>query len=409
MQSNTYTKTSDTYCNQPFTSLALKNWRKGKLKSVWPCCNMGNNDGIVHNDNPLGIDCADLSPQEIFDHPRMEELRQNLANGVRDSACSVCWRMEDNNVKSYRQHNISVHEKELTTIDVTSSNECNLACRMCGPSASNLWMQDIKNLKETGHSNLYIQNHAYTGTTSDPPKATESIQWQWMYDNTDKIKYLKCSGGEPLYDTKFIKLLEKYIADGTAKDTTVMCHTNGTQFGNPKIVEILNYFKKQEHSFSIDGFGQVYEYIRYPGTWDNLNDSLHHYFQMDNISNSFQITTVISALNLLNLRDLEDWSRKIHTKYLYPRFGKTPTMLNYQELYPTYRGTHLTRLPISILKVAKKRNVLSRRITQWIDAAIDNNAEDKQKMKLEIQLLDFSRNQDYHDYLDPILIDWLDS
>ena len=91
----------------PHHNLAIKAYRNGKLQEAWPCCMMGNPDelGMDNQWGRLDIpNVSDLTPQEIFDHPRMQLLRDNLDNGIRDNACSTCWRLEDNGVKSYREN-----------------------------------------------------------------------------------------------------------------------------------------------------------------------------------------------------------------------------------------------------------------------------------------------------------------
>ena len=138
----------DTYCKFPFRQLAIKDFADGKLKDAWPCCNMGNQ--FYDGTSVLGIEnIEDLSPEEIFYHPRMTELRNNLANGGRDSACQMCWRMEVDGITSHRQHSLEndeepIYDPNLEILDITTGNICNLKCRMCNPGASNLLMEDHK-------------------------------------------------------------------------------------------------------------------------------------------------------------------------------------------------------------------------------------------------------------------------
>ena len=91
---------NDTYCHFPFKAIAIKDYKGEKLKAFWPCCMMGNDresPNVLEIENPHL-----LTPQQMFDHPRMEELRNNLSNGVRDPACKICWDQEDKGLKSFR-------------------------------------------------------------------------------------------------------------------------------------------------------------------------------------------------------------------------------------------------------------------------------------------------------------------
>jgi len=69
-------------------------------------------------------------------------------------------------------------------------------------------------------------------------------------------------------------------------------------------------------------------------------------------------------------------------------------------------------LPISILEKAyfdicnvKGRNVY--KLIDLLDKTILKSKENKQKMLKEIELFDFSRNQNYENFLNPLLVRWL--
>ena len=97
-------------------------------------------------------------------------------------------------------------------------------------------------------------------------------------ENTNKIKVLKASGGEPFYDNKVIQLLQHYVKTGSAKNTMLIFHTNATQF-NEENVAMLNQFKRNKHTFSIDGVGKTYEYIRYPAAFSETEESVKRYIK----------------------------------------------------------------------------------------------------------------------------------
>lgn len=413
--------TKKTYCRYPFTSLAIKNFNKNKLLTVWPCCIMGSEiaaKGEKQNYNRLGMqDVHLLTPQEIFDHPRMELLRSNLTSGVKDPACEVCWNQEDRGFArspreySYEDESHITYTPKLEEIDITVSNVCNLRCRMCNPTSSNLLMADYQYF--TNNNLLDKADKAMGGRwwISTPHSTDQSPQWKWLIENTDKITTLKMSGGEPFYDTKVIELLEIYVKNGDAKNTTLVFHTNATQFTD-QVVELLAKFKLNNHCLSIDGADRVYEYIRHPASFAELNASLNNYFSKVSTRPEFtHLTLVASAYNILNIDKYNDWARTLDTN----------AFLTYQEIYPMDRGVVLKHLPIYILEEAKKRvqpylennygdnEERLRNLIAQIDNAIINNAENKQLMKDEMTVFDLSRNQSYRDYLDPMLVSWLDS
>ncbi len=405
--------TSKTYCSYPFREIAIKDYYKDRLNTFWPCCMMGNKLRPSDPSNRLGVENAHLlTPQEMYDHPRMQELRNNLSNDIRDPACVVCWDQEDKGLLSFRQfsdNNYGYENDGLSVIDITASNICNLRCRMCSPSSSHQLMADYQ----------YFENNGLIGKASEVTKtwhrksiaieATKSIQWDWLMENTDKIKVIKASGGEPFYDNKVLQLLKRYVETGNAKNTTLMFHTNATQF-NDEMINMINQFRKNKHSFSIDGTGKVYEYIRYPATFDELSTSVFNY--VDNVTNYDSIlnfTMVVSAHNILNAGDYIKWIRDISDK----------ASINFSEIYPIERGIALQHLPVYILKEAKNRiekYLISKNglidgkvvnLIKQIDNAISHNKENKNLIVEESKLFDLSRNQDYRDFLDPMLVEWM--
>jgi hypothetical protein len=175
-------------------------------------------------------------------------------------------------------------------------------------------------------------------------EATKSIQWDWLMENTDKIKVLKASGGEPFYDNKVIQLLQHYVKTGSAKNTMLIFHTNATQF-NEENVAMLNQFKKNKHTFSIDGVGKTYEYIRYPAVFSETEESVKRYIKdVKNYDPILNFVFVVSAHNILNVDDFLTWS-----KQLYPG-----VCCQFSEVYSRDRGISIQHLSIDILTEAKK-------------------------------------------------------
>ena len=400
----------NTFCSYPFRELAIKAFNKDKLIASWPCCMMGNMTKSNHIRNKLGIENLDkLSPEEIFDHPRMEQLRRNSKYGIKDPACVVCWDQESAGLTSFRQFSDEVISDEeinnptLTIIDITTSNVCNLRCRMCSPSSSNSLMEDQKYFKEHNLTDRYINASKYWNAKPTPMQMTESVQWEWLLNNTEKIKLIKASGGEPFYDNKVIKLIDRYIQTGAAADTVLHFHTNGTVLDD-LMIEKLNNFKRNEHTFSIDGFGSSYDYIRHPAKFADLDAIIRNYVKK--IDNLFvlHLAIVVSSLNLLNVDKFLEWGNSL---------GHEP-VIAFAEINPHDRGTHISRLPIHLLELAKERilkvNGASTHydnLLTMIDNAISNNQEDRLRMLDEVEPFDLSRNQHYSDFLDPALTKWL--
>lgn len=386
---------SETYCHHVFHQLALKDFYSNELQVAYPCCQMGNNtDGDQYFKKRFEVpNVKDLTPAQIFASDRFEELRNNLKNGVKDPACKVCWDQEERGIKSYRQFsNDSWYDpvdESLSVIDITVSNQCNLRCRMCSPIASNLLYKDIKFFKDNNLTQDVEDAVKVKLLGAFPIETTKSIQWEWMLDNTDKIKVIKASGGEPFYDAKMLELLYKYIDTGNAKNTILQFHTNATQF-TPELIDVLNQFKLNDHVFSVDGTDKIYEYIRYPATFKETNDSIKLYTDTVKNRGSLRFTLVVSAYNIFNIAEYVNWAKSIDPN----------CNINFQEVYPIGRGISIRRLPIEMLQKAKSLlPAVNETLTNIIDDAIMNNQEDLELLKKEIALFDKSRNQNYREFL----------
>lgn len=407
----------ETYCKFPFKQLAIKNIAEGNVKRFWPCCNMGNDKGFydvisTDLDNLKELDC-----DEMFYSPRMEQLRENLKNGIRDEACTVCWKQEDAGLVSHRQFEIKNiiegdepcdYNVELESLDITISNECNLRCRMCSPGNSNLLMADYKYFEK--NDLLKIMPEVYINwSNSIAVSADKTKVLDWIHKNTHRIKLLKMSGGEPFYSKKTLELLDVFVKTGNAKNTELAFHTNGTQF-NDEVIKKIKQFKNNRHTISIDGVDKCYDYIRYPGTFIELEKSLENYFE-NVITNrkDFEINFVVSSLNVLNIPDFLNWAI----------VNGVDLSITFSTIRPYERGTSLTRLPIYILKnvlynLLDLYNSFGKYLKPAIDQlitmikfAIVNNDESKDLMLKEIILFDRSRNQNYKNYLDSMLVEWL--
>ena len=432
-----------TYCHYPFKAMTFKKWSAdGKRPTnVTPCCMMMNqvedSRGRYSYYN-MGLDERELrnkTPLEIFNSPQFEQLRSDLSNGIKNKACSVCWKMEEDGLESFRQcSDLYGGTEGLFEFDITLSNLCNLACRMCNIGSSHQIGKDVDAMIDNGTHRLFqkVSDGAMPLVKGIIYDKESNDVIDWLMNNTNQITLLKASGGEPFYDRRIVKVLQKYVEDGTAKNTILKFHSNATQF-TPEIVEMLNNFKEQGHTFSIDGTHGTYNYIRHKSDWKSLNDSMDLFTKGCNNYRHLYFNMVLSGINVLNAADYIEW---VCYKCMN---NKVPDWhIQFAEMFPYNRGTSLRNLPVELLEEALDRiidvmdvsfvspsntvqgTIRGRDIKEWhrfnirnlsqqIQNAIDNNVGNHKKFKTEIVLLDNVRNQSYRDYVDPLLTEFLDA
>ena len=122
------------------------------------------------------------------------------------------------------------------------------------------------------------------------------------------------------------------------------------------------------------------------------------------------MTTVLTALNIFDINNLHEFNDALHYRYgqvAHPHREVPAGQLNFQEVYPTDKGTALKHLPKYLLEEALLQTRITDQAKGLIQMGIDNNEENRQKVLAEIEMLDFTRNQNYRDYLDKRLVSWL--
>ena len=154
------------FCFYPFYAMVFKSWKGGSndLKAVAPCCMMHDTKNTItgeYNSILSRLELRGLSPYDIFHHKKFEDLRKNLLNNKRDPRCSTCWNLEDKGIMSHRLYTKWDFPEEFKTdlkeIDITLSNKCNLACRMCNVGSSHQLEQDADKLKKNNKLEIFEQ------------------------------------------------------------------------------------------------------------------------------------------------------------------------------------------------------------------------------------------------------------
>tara|TARA_B100000131_G_scaffold265579_1_gene263170 strand:+ start:31 stop:1101 length:1071 start_codon:yes stop_codon:yes gene_type:complete len=349
-------------------------------------------NGVSCTVRPVQNKKNQLTPDEGFE--TYSEIRTFMEEGKRHPSCKVCWDQEDETGFSFRT-NLEKIDKDSKKfiIDINIGNECNLACRMCGPGLSKRLYKDLEFVK---NNDLSVQAKWSTDdflTQNIEYDSTSSIQWKWISKNYDKIGALKLAGGEPLFDKKVKNLLIDMVNSGASSNINLGFYTNGLLLS--KNLKILNEFKGIYLDLSVDATDSLYEYIRYPGNFGKLEKSVNTFLHNSKNLKDFKVNFVLSSLNILNLSELLNWIKKINAN----DFG-------YIDVFPENRGINAKHLPIYLLTDAI-RKIDDDKVINRIMMLIEKSIPDKKKMKTEIEIFDNSRNQSYMNVLNNDLIKWL--
>jgi MoaA/NifB/PqqE/SkfB family radical SAM enzyme len=188
-------------------------------------------------------------------------------------------------------------------------------------------------------------------------------------------------GGEPLVSEFHDEIVELLIANGRSKNLILHYNTN-LQIDAERKLEVWEKFRSIDLSISIDGHGDTYEYIRWPGNWSKLykNIKLVIDYSKQNKNILPGIATTVQNLNVDNLDQLIDSMHELSDNKL--TFYFIP-VIQYNELDITplhvleeahsklqkYRNTSLYRADelLNMIKEAidKSKNVDSKRVVEF--------------------------------------------
>lgn len=268
---------SDTLCAYPWAGSAVR-----PDGTILPCCK------FIHNK-----EFGSITDQDPRNSSTWTELRQQMLAGNKINNCKTCYRDEASGVESLRQQSLKFYQptdiepQPLKQLEVSFDNLCNLACVMCSEEFSTKWQTE-----KFTHRNLVakgITAHGFDYTSWDLTKVT----------------HLKIIGGEPMMSQeKFIKLLRHF--DLTHLEVAVT--TNGTILPNTDLKTLLERCKSVSYKVSLDGVGDVNDWIRWPSKFSMIENNINTLEQWwADTTINLQFHTVIGIYNINHLQSLVDF------------------------------------------------------------------------------------------------------
>lgn len=258
------------------------------------------------------------SVEDVWHSPDYVQIRKQFLAGERPEMCQRCFREEDSGIRSPRtgynekwmRDDIDLTDTpalDIRYVDIRLGNLCNLKCRMCNPWSSSMWVKDWNSV--TGTAQL----------VPNDPLSDDDLEWmgkmgEWpdrrmtgvnFVDIADTIEEIYLTGGEPTLALSQYKLFDYCIEQGIAKNIRLKYNTNLTNVP-PKMLEYWRHFKHVQLNCSIDAVGERDRYIRYPSTWEKIEENFHALRQLDNVT--IQIHCTVQVLNVCAINELLEWA-----------------------------------------------------------------------------------------------------
>ena len=330
-------KISKTFCVLPWMHMATSS--SGNLRV---CCESihGKNLILKPDGSPYKIYKDNL--KEAWHAPLYRRIRRQMLDGQRPDICTPCFREEEALLEStrmgYNKKYMFDYEPSETPkwnikyLDLRLGNKCNLRCRMCNPYSSHSLFKEWEELAKKDLSPLIKP------LNENEKKKFKNLSWPEEIDFSRLLQYMQyveeiyLTGGEPLLIKEQYDLLKVIIQTGLAHKITLKYSTNITRY-DIKLVKLWKHFRKILLNISIDGFGALNNYIRYPSQWDQLENNIKQMiFLNEKKFNIFlEIVCTVQMYNITSMRDLLLW---VKTQNLGLQFNilDTPKFLNIRVL-----------------------------------------------------------------------------
>jgi hypothetical protein len=412
---------SKTFCPLPWIHLATR-----PNGDVRVCCT-ANASGAGEDDskevglvtaNGVNMNLQTSTLAEVWNSNYMKTIRLQMLDNKIPTSCTKCFKEESSGITSKRQWETVVWKErldldsivantqldgtlpvEIPYFDLRLGNLCQLKCIMCSPHDSSSWIKEWK-IQYSKYKTIELQTDQRWDSDFDYTWYKKGSFLDDMRRQSENIRELYFAGGEPLLIPEHYKILEFMIDTGAATNCVLRYNSNGLELPE-KLFDLWKHFKQVKFNFSVDAYGELNDYIRYPSKWNNVVTNLA---RMDDTPDNItvNIACAVQLLNVLYITELVDWKESMNFKKInVPPYGAGLI------------GTHLVYLPsylnVRVLPEHLKIKVANR--VKYFISKKSNNLEfisNPYGLKRWQGLLQYMNQEDWSHKL-PTTIDYLET
>ena len=320
-----------TFCMAPWTHTYLSPQTERRL-----CCASREPAQSFKQYIDTGNDANEYKPLTLEQHwnsDHMRSVRQRMMAGEELSECQVCdHKLLNTNVyRSYFnqlfKHKVdeaydSTDETGATTMPTVSfdyrfNNLCNFKCRMCGDMLSSSWEAESRKEKSWNEDSQPWM----ASPLREQIKKFQDTQVVEEFTNaveTKTIKEIYWCGGEPLMWDIHWTAMQRIIELGFAKEVYVRYNTNlsRTSLKGIKLFDLLPQFQDWQVCSSLDGTGEVGEYIRDGLDYKQWLENFKEGMAVAKTSREMRLDYTITMPGLLELKNMFDLSQELNVELL---------------------------------------------------------------------------------------------
>ena len=320
-----------TFCMAPWTHTYLSPQTERRL-----CCASREPAQSFKQYIDTGNEANEYKPLTLKEHwnsDHMRSVRQRMMAGEELSECQVCdHKLLNTNVyRSYFnqlfKHKVdeaydSTDETGATTMPTVSfdyrfNNLCNFKCRMCGDMLSSSWEAESRKEKSWNEDSQPWM----ASPLREQIKKFQDTQVVEEFTNaveTKTIKEIYWCGGEPLMWDIHWTAMQRIIELGFAKEVYVRYNTNlsRTSLKGIKLFDLLPQFQDWQVCSSLDGTGEVGEYIRDGLNYEQWLRNFKEGMAVAKTSREMRLDYTITMPGLLELKNMFDLSQELNVELL---------------------------------------------------------------------------------------------
>lgn len=310
------------FCNVPWTNTHIY-WDG----SFGLCCS--ERQKIYDNKDSHVFNLKNMTIPEWYNKPIMKETRVKILGDNKLPECNACYFEEERGFESRRiRENFKSgiftrnrfdksfllsnwNERFVSSLDyqdqsnpidwhIDLGNECNLACKMCNPSASSLIASKYK---KWGISDVKPSNW-----TNDETAWNNFIT---SIDETPRLNRIHFMGGEPMINKRFYQIID-YLLEKNKTNLSISYVSNGTIY-NEEIYSKLQKFKNCDIEISLESFSHQNSYIRHPSNTEDTVGNIKKLISKQTDTFKIVLRSVPQLLNISTYHEYIKfaWDNKI--------------------------------------------------------------------------------------------------
>ena len=320
-----------TFCMAPWTHTYLSPQTERRL-----CCASREPAQSFKQYIDTGNDANEYKPLTLKEHwnsEHMKSVRLRMMSGEELPECEVCdhkllntdvyrsyWnQLFKDRVDEAYETTDETGETTMQTIsfDYRFNNLCNFKCRMCGDMLSSSWEAETRKNKtwdkdsQPWMASPLREQIIHFQDTQVVQEFVDAVE-------TKTIKEIYWCGGEPLMWEMHWKAMQRIIELGFAKEVYVRYNTNlsRTSLKGIKLFDLLPEFQDWQICSSLDGTGEVGEYIRDGLNYEQWLRNFKEGMAVAKTSREMRLDYTITMPGLLELKNMFDLSQELNTEIL---------------------------------------------------------------------------------------------